>query len=106
MEMADHRSRNSSGISSEVDENIINTAGAKLVWGPFHLQGISGIVVNVVAIVYMLITVFFSFWPPTAEVTAATMNYSAVGIAGVMLLTILYYVIRARKVYEGPIIEF
>lgn len=104
--MADYRSRNSSGILSEVDEHIINTAGAKLVWGPFHLKGIPGIVVNVIAIVYMLVTVFFSFWPPTAQVTAATMNYSVVGTAGVMFLTIVYYFTRARKVYEGPIIEF
>lgn len=104
--MDDYRSRNSAGIQSEVDENIINTAGAKLVWGPFHLKGIPGIVVNVIAIIYMIIAVFFSFWPPTAEVTAATMNYSAVGITGVMLLTVVYYVITARSVYEGPIIEF
>uniref|UniRef100_A0A093Y413 Choline transport protein n=1 Tax=Talaromyces marneffei PM1 TaxID=1077442 RepID=A0A093Y413_TALMA len=106
LEMDDYRSRNSAGIQSEVDENIINTAGAKLVWGPFHLKGIPGIVVNVIAIIYMIIAVFFSFWPPTAEVTAATMNYSAVGITGVMLLTVVYYVITARSVYEGPIIEF
>lgn len=104
--MADYRSRNNSGILPEVDEPIINTAGAKLVWGPFHLRGISGIVINVIAIVYMLIAVFFSFWPPTAQVTAATMNYSAVATAGVMILTVIYYFMRARKVYEGPIIEF
>lgn len=103
--MADYRSRNSSGILPEEDEHIINTVGAKLVWGPFHLKGIPGIVVNVIAIVYMLIAVFFSFWPPTAQVTAATMNYSAVGTAGVMILTVVYYVIRAKKIYEGPVIE-
>lgn len=103
--MADHRSRNSSGILPEVDEQIINTVGAKLVWGPFHLKGIPGIVVNVIAIAYMLIAVFFSFWPPTVQVTAATMNYSAVGTAGVMILTVVYYVTRAKKIYEGPVIE-
>ncbi|KAF3398973.1 Choline transport protein [Talaromyces pinophilus] len=104
-EMADYRSRNSSGILPEVDEHIINTVGAKLVWGPFHLKGIPGIVVNVIAIVYMLIAVFFSFWPPTVQVTAATMNYSAVGTAGVMILTVVYYVTRAKKIYKGPVIE-
>lgn len=107
LEMADYQSRNSSGILSvqEGNEQIINTAGAKLVWGPFHLKGALGIAVNVFAILYMLIAVFFSFWPPSAHVTASTMNYSAVGTGGVMLLSVLYYVLRARKVYKGPVIE-
>lgn len=105
LEMSDYRSRNSSGNLSVEDEQIINTAGAKLVWGPFHLKGIFGIAVNLFAIMYLLITVFFSFWPPVAHVTVSTMNYSAVGTVGVMFLSIVYYVVRARKVYEGPIIE-
>ena len=84
---------------------IVNTAGAKLVWGPFHVNGIFGILVNAFAVIYLLITVFFSFWPPTADITAATMNYSAVGTAGTMFLSLVYYFVRARKVYEGPIIE-
>ncbi|EED18761.1 GABA permease, putative [Talaromyces stipitatus ATCC 10500] len=95
----------SSVASPADDEQIVNTAGAKLVWGPFHLKGIVGIAVNVFAIVYMLITVFFSFWPPTAEVTVSTMNYSAVGTVGTMTLSLLYYFFRARHVYEGPIVE-
>lgn len=84
---------------------IVNTAGAKLVWGPFHVKGIFGILVNAFAVIYLLIAVFFSFWPPTADITAATMNYSAVGTAGTMFLSLVYYFVRARKVYEGPIIE-
>lgn len=105
LEMADYRSRNNSGILSEMDEYMINTTGAKLVWGPFHFKGIPGALVNVIAIVYMSIAVFFSFWPPTARVTAATMNYSAFATAGVMFLTAVYYVTRAKKIYKGPVIE-
>ncbi|KUL82168.1 hypothetical protein ZTR_09559 [Talaromyces verruculosus] len=86
-------------------EQKVNTAGAKLVWGPFHVKGIFGVAINVFAIVYLLITVFFSFWPPAAEVTVSTMNYSAVGTVGTMALSLLYYFIRARHVYEGPIVE-
>ncbi|EEA25329.1 GABA permease, putative [Talaromyces marneffei ATCC 18224] len=96
---------NNTDISPAEAAWIVNTAGAKLVWGPFHVKGIFGIVVNVFAIVYMLITVFFSFWPPTAEVTVATMNYSAVGTVGTMALSLLYYYFRARHVYTGPIVE-
>ncbi|KAH8703268.1 putative amino acid permease [Talaromyces proteolyticus] len=96
---------NPGGPSAADDEQIVNTAGAKLVWGPFHLKGIFGIAVNVFAIIYMLITVFFSFWPPTAQVTTSTMNYSAVGTVGTMALSLVYYFVRARHVYEGPIVE-
>ncbi|CRG91109.1 Choline transport protein [Talaromyces islandicus] len=87
------------------EAQIVNTAGAKLVWGPFHLKGIFGIAVNIFAIAYMLITVFFSFWPPTAQVNKSTMNYSVVGTVGTMFLSVVYYFFRARHVYEGPVIE-
>jgi choline transport protein len=105
LEMTDYRNRNSSGILSEEDKQIMNTAGAKLVWGPFHLKGIFGIAINSFSIIYILITTFFSFWPPTAQVTVSTMNYSAVGTVGVMFVSVVYYFVRANKVYEGPIIE-
>jgi choline transport protein len=87
------------------DAQIVNTAGATLIWGPFHIKGIVGIAINVFAIVYMMITVFFSFWPPAAQVTTSTMNYSAVGTVGTMFLSFVYYFVRARHVYEGPIVE-
>lgn len=92
-------------LSPAEHEQIVNTAGAKLVWGPFHIKGLFGVAINVFAIVYMLITVFFSFWPPMAEVTVSTMNYSAVGTVGTMALSLVYYFVRARHVYEGPIVE-
>lgn len=91
--------------SNGEDDLIVNTAGAKLVWGPFHIPGILGTLVNMFAVAYMIIIVFFTFWPTTVQVKAATMNYSVVGTFGTILLSIGYYCIRARKVYEGPIVE-
>ncbi|KAF9890416.1 hypothetical protein FE257_006084 [Aspergillus nanangensis] len=71
------------GISSSKHgsgmDTIVNTAGARLVWGPFHLPGIWGILVNAFAIIYMIIAVFFSFWPPMMEVGVQTFNFSIVG---------------------------
>ena len=87
------------------DSAIINTAGAKLVWGPFHLPGIWGILINTWALVYMTIAVFFSFWPPAWVVTVQTMNFSVVGTMGTIILSLFYYYVRARKVYSGPIME-
>lgn len=53
----------------------------------------------------MTIAVFFSFWPPMNNVSAESMNYSVVGMGGVILLSLLYYLVRARKVYKGPVVE-
>lgn len=99
--------RSTGGISSvrSSDSAIINTAGAKLVWGPFHVPGIWGILINAWALTYMTIAVFFSFWPPSWAVTVQTMNFSVVGTVGTIMLSLFYYYARARKVYDGPIME-
>ncbi|KAE8168394.1 amino acid/polyamine transporter I [Aspergillus tamarii] len=94
------------GISgSKGEHTLINTAGAQLVWGPFHVPGAWGIFVNTFAVVFMAIAVFFSFWPPMNNVSVESMNYSVVGMGGVILLSLLYYLVRARKVYKGPVVE-
>lgn len=86
-------------------DTVFNVPGAQLVWGPFHIPGIWGILVNVVGIIYLAIGVFFSVWPSTKEVTASTMNYSVVGTGGVIILSVLYYLLHAKGKYQGPLIE-
>lgn len=93
------------GSSRGNDSVVVNTAGARLVWGPFHLPGIWGIIVNAWALIYMTIAVFFTFWPTTWVVDVQTMNFSVVGTMGTILLSLFYYLFRARKVYDGPIME-
>lgn len=46
-----------------------------LVWGPFHVPGIFGIINNAYACCYMIFVIFWSVWPPATPVTAETMNY-------------------------------
>lgn len=88
------------------DESIrINAPGARLVWGPFRVPGIWGILINGYAIVFMIIVIFFSFWPVTMNPDVTTMNYTVVGVVGTLVLAIIYYFLRARKVYQGPVIE-
>lgn len=84
---------------------VVNVPGAKLVWGPFHVPGIWGHAINTYAVVYMVIVVFFSFWPSQMDVDKTTMNFSVVGTGGTVILALLYYGLRARKVYEGPVME-
>lgn len=77
----------------------------QLVWGPFHLPRILGIIVNTFAVVFGIIMFFFSFWPVATPVTAVHMNFSVLMTGSVVLFAILYYVFWARKTYQGPIVE-
>jgi hypothetical protein len=90
---------------SDATSMQMNLPGARLTWGPFHVPGIFGILVNGFTVIYMTIIIFFSFWPSEMHTTAKTMNYSVVGTCGVVVLAIAYYAVRARHVYQGPIIE-
>ncbi|KAK5167046.1 uncharacterized protein LTR77_007775 [Saxophila tyrrhenica] len=78
---------------------------APLIWGPWHLPSLLGTLNNAYACVYMLFVIFWSVWPPDAEVTAASMNYSVVVTGGVMILSTVWYFVRARKVYRGPLVD-
>ncbi|KAL8866154.1 MAG: hypothetical protein Q9174_006465 [Haloplaca sp. 1 TL-2023] len=82
------------------DQGVIN-----LTWGPFRLPGLLGIVVNVLGCLYMLVIVFFSFWPATRVVDAATMNYSIPVTGFWILFSVIYYFAYARRVYKGPLVE-
>jgi choline transport protein len=91
--------------SSVVLNTVDDTGAVVLVWGPFHVPGIWGVLVNIFAIIYLVIGIFFSLWPPTREVTGSTMNYGVVGTGGVIILSTAYYVCYARKIYTGPVVE-
>jgi choline transport protein len=97
-----HDSDRDSSTSALANNNVIN---ARLVWGPFRLPGLLGIINNLYACCYMVFVIFWSVWPPSTPVTAATMNYSVVVTGGVMLLSAVWYFVRAKNVYKGPLID-
>ncbi|KAK5170645.1 uncharacterized protein LTR77_005234 [Saxophila tyrrhenica] len=73
-------------------------------FGPWNL-GRWGLPVNCVAAVYTLVTVVFTFFPPSVPVDAQTMNYSCAVYGGVVVLGLVYYVLRGHKFYVGPSTE-
>ena len=77
----------------------------RLVWGPFHVPGIWGLFVNGIACIYVIIILFFSFFPPATPVTPATMNYSVLVFGTVIIFSIVYYYLYAKKHYRGPFVE-
>ncbi|MCJ1310300.1 hypothetical protein MMC25_003962 [Agyrium rufum] len=86
-------------LASPTDQKVT------LTWGPFHVPGLWGIAINAFAVAYMLLIFFFSFWPASTPVAAADMNYSVLILGSVVLFSVVYYVVWARKVYKGPIVE-
>jgi choline transport protein len=95
--------RDSSTSALANNSNVV--INARLVWGPFRLPGLFGIINNLYACCYMVFVIFWSVWPPATPVTAATMNYSVVVTGGVMLLSAIWYFVRAKHVYKGPLID-
>lgn len=83
----------------------VSVAETPLQFGPFHIPGIFGIVNNAYACVYMIFVIFWSVWPPATPVTAESMNYSVVVTGGVIIFSIIWYFIRGRKEYHGPLID-
>ena len=84
---------------------VINTTGARMVWGPWRIPGIFGIVVNAFACAYMIIVIFFSFWPPELPVTPGNMNYGIVVVGAVVIFSIVWYQTWAKSEYKGPVVE-
>ncbi|KAL8670646.1 MAG: hypothetical protein Q9168_004825 [Polycauliona sp. 1 TL-2023] len=94
-----HQGRDSS-LSS-----FSTSISSQLTWGPFHLPGVFGIAVNIFAVAFGIIIFIFSFFPVATPVTPATMNYSIVMTGAVAVIAVGYYIIYARKVYTGPVVE-
>lgn len=101
-----HRLMGNIGVEDEGrDVETDSKKATPYTWGPWRLNNIWGTLNNIIAIAYLLVTGFFSFWPPTAKVDAESMNYSSLVLGGVAILSVLYYFIWARKSYTGPIAE-
>lgn len=83
----------------------VGVANARLVWGPWSLPGVLGIINNIYACCYMVFVIFFSVWPPSTPVDASTMNYSIVVTGAVMIFSAVWYFARARREYKGPLID-
>lgn len=78
--------------------------GEPIPYGPWKL-GKLGIIINIAAICFLTIAIFFSFFPAEMPVTLKTMNWSIVVFTGEFLIGLVWYLIRGRKAYNGPVIE-
>ena len=90
-----------------MQQDRVQVAGEtpQMTWGPWHVRGSLGVANNSFACIYLVILLFFSFWPAATPTTAATMNYSVLVTGFVICSSVLYYLIWAKNFYRGPIVE-
>lgn len=64
-----------------------------------------GLAINVLALAFLIPTLFFYCWPLAQPVTALNLNWSSVAFCCVLLAALVYYVIKARHEYVGPVMR-
>ncbi|KAF8847927.1 amino acid transporter [Acephala macrosclerotiorum] len=62
-----------------------------------------GVPVNFVGVVYVSFVFFWSFWPNQVPVDVNNFNWSVVLFLGVLGICLVMYVVKGRKVYNGPV---
>jgi hypothetical protein len=75
-----------------------------LTWGPFQL-GRAGLVINILAALFLIFTSVFSLLPPYQPVTPENMNYASLVLGATLLFGLLYWLLSARKKYAGALSE-
>ena len=63
-----------------------------------------GMAINIFAIMYSTYLIVFIAFPTAVPVTLATFNWAPVMFGGVVVLATVYYIVYARKVYDGPVV--
>lgn len=84
---------------------LVNISEDTLMWGPTRIPEPFGTVVNAFGCAYLLVLLFFSFWPTAINPTVQTMNMSSLMVGVTIIWSIVYYLVWARKFYTGPVIE-
>ncbi|KAE8387008.1 hypothetical protein BDV23DRAFT_175038 [Aspergillus alliaceus] len=78
--------------------------GDPIPYGPWR-RGRLGLLVNFSSMDFLLIAIFFSFFPNSLLVTAEHMNRSIAMLGGELIIRLAWYTVHGRHVYSGPIIE-
>ena len=62
-----------------------------------------GIPINICAIAYCWTMFFWCFWPISTPVDASSFNWASVMFAGTLGFSMVFYFVRQRFVYRGPV---
>ncbi|KAJ5109796.1 Amino acid/polyamine transporter I [Penicillium argentinense] len=82
------------------------TGRRNIVPGPFYMGKHLGMAVNIVSLLYILVTVIFFCFPLVMPATVQNMNYTSVITVGLMTLTALWWFVRGKSEYRCPQFSF
>ncbi|KAJ5885011.1 hypothetical protein N7495_009521 [Penicillium taxi] len=71
----------------------------------FTLPNWFGWIINIISLVYIVLTTVLFLFPPDLPVTGSNMNYCVVVLAIVVIISSLTWVFDGRKNYSGPTLE-
>lgn len=92
----------SSSYLSAILPNLLTGRKNITVWGPFHMKGAVGFVVNAIACAYMSVWFVIYCFPYFLPTDAQSMNYASVIWGGFTIIIALWWFVKARKDYTGP----
>lgn len=104
----DDRESHIPNLATDADTSKTSSAEVvkpELMWGPWRLPGLWGTINNAYACTYCLFVLFWSFWPPSYPATPSTMNYSVLMTGTVLVFSVVYYLVKGRRQYLGPLVE-
>lgn len=62
-----------------------------------------GLAINIAAVCFILPLFVFAFFPLTKQVNRETLNYASVMFIGVLSIAVVYYLVKGKHVYDGPV---
>jgi amino acid transporter len=62
-----------------------------------------GVTVNSLGLIYVTFIFFWSFWPNQIPITASNFNWSVALFVGVLVISLIAYVVQGRHIYNGPV---
>jgi len=91
----------SASYTAAILPNLI-TGRKNIIYGPFHMKGALGFVMNFVACAYMIVWFVIYNFPYALPTNAQSMNYSCLIFGGLTIFVTVWWFIGARKGYKGP----
>jgi choline transport protein len=62
-----------------------------------------GLPINIIAVIFLLFSWVFCFFPIGPHPTVVDMNWAVLGYGAVLIFAVVYYVLRGRFAYVGPV---
>ena len=65
--------------------------------------GAFGLPINLLSLAFLLLLFVMIFFPTLPHPTPQSMNWAVLMYGGVMILSLVYFLIEGRKSYDGPV---